>query len=76
VSEVVGQDVGSLPQRDHLAGRECALVSTVGARKLAKIVVEGTIFFDDENDVLDLAETDATSSRAGIARLTISLPKK
>ena len=77
VAQVVGQGVGSLPQRDYLAGRDGALGRTIGARELAKVVVKAKIFFDDEDDVLDLAETDAPTSSAGIARLiTTSLPKK
>lgn len=46
--------IGSWHQRNDLTGVDAPCSCAIGAGKRAEVVIEGVIFLEDENDVLNL----------------------
>jgi len=45
-----------LSQRNDIAGRNHSLGCAIGSGKRSEVVIEGAIFFDDEDNVVDLGD--------------------
>src|SRR5262252_9342556 len=58
--DVVGRDIWSGSQRNHGAVGERPGRRTLCARERAEIIVERTVLFDDEDDVLDFVHPSLT----------------
>src|SRR5262249_10213885 len=49
--------IRSLTKGDHSPSRDSTGGRAVGAGKFAKVIVKGTVFFDDIDDMLNLTQT-------------------
>ncbi len=57
MGNVAWGSIRSLTEGDYLPRRDSAEGRALGTGKFAKVIVEGAVFFDDINDMLNLTQT-------------------